>query len=129
MISLKEWGKDHWSLLAYLETRCVDNEGFIDNRHLRCNEDKHPFQKGAGNPKWESNYSTILKEGMREGHDDWDCLFDMEHAGLVTVYSLVNRRVEMTAAGIEISKMIREHKMKGGTFKTFNLENAKRSLH
>lgn len=58
------FGKDHWSLLAYVETCCVDGQdgiGTLDRRRLRCNENNHPLLKGAYSPTgWQPSYSTRL---------------------------------------------------------------------
>lgn len=68
-ISMKAWGKDHWSTLLYLETRVVDHDG-----HLA------PPQMRSG-----SEYPTRLKAGKVSHHDDWDCVVDMIEQGLVTL--------------------------------------------
>ena len=34
-ITVDEFGKDHWSLFAYIETRCVDHKGVLDLAHMR----------------------------------------------------------------------------------------------
>lgn len=75
-----EWGPDHASLLAYIETRVVDYKGRIDRSHLRMN--------GA-------EYPTRLKDGAepRPGHNDLDVISDLYAYGLlvqvgVDLYSL-----------------------------------------
>lgn len=119
MVEMDKWSKDHWGLLAYVETRCVDFKGKLERTHLRCNENKHPLQKGGINPPWQTDYSTRLKEGTIEGHDDWDCLEEMEDAGLIEIISMINGFVEITEKGIKVTHRIRKHKIKGGTFSTF----------
>ena len=36
-VPMVQWGKDHWSVFAYLECCAVDNKGIINNQHMRCN--------------------------------------------------------------------------------------------
>jgi hypothetical protein len=82
-IEPKRWGRDHWSLLGYIAT-CFDGE--IDRRKLRCNENRHPMLAHC-HSAWKDEWSTRLKstpEGEHIkaiGHDDWDCLDDLEAAG------------------------------------------------
>jgi hypothetical protein len=37
------WGKDHWSLLAYIGCRNADNNSIVDYSHFRVNEKRHPY--------------------------------------------------------------------------------------
>ena len=78
-----------------------------------------------GERRWEPTYGTRL-HGTRTGrvpqiktHDDWDCLDDLEAAGLVEVLSLVNGFVRMTENGLKTAHALREHKARGGVFATF----------
>lgn len=63
-----QWGRDHWSLLVYIETRAVDYSGKIAAKHLRGDGDKYP---------------TKLKDSELQGHSDWNCIDDLETAELV----------------------------------------------
>jgi hypothetical protein len=137
-IPLVEWGKDHWSLLAYVETRVVDHHGYLDSRHLRKEGDTYP---------------TRLREGATEpGHSDLDCLADLVAEGLIEpgegttpggrVLSAVHerrvrrdtrgrfrhpamklawqtRRYQLTARGEAIAGELRAHKGRGGNFAGF----------
>jgi hypothetical protein len=129
--AMATWGKDHWSLLAYVECCCVDGRsgvGTLDKRRLRTNEHRHPLH-AVNSPatRWKPNYGTRLK-GFFEAcdpalqipmHDDWDCLNDLEAAGLIEVFSEANALVELTAHGISVSGQLRAHKAIGGVFATF----------
>ena len=120
-IEINKFGKDHWSTLAYVETCNVDNKGVMDRRRMRCNPDKHPLL--AHTPQWSSSYSTILRDGVLEdGHDDWDCINDLEAAGLVEPISLVNAIVLLTEKGKLVSAQLRVHKMGGGKFGNFQYQ-------
>jgi hypothetical protein len=135
-IPITEFGKDHFSLLAYVECRCVDNKGELERKHLRCNTNTHLMLADVRyrDPElmdWKSEYGTRLK-GYFKGnekdvscrlndHDDYDCLDDLEEAGLIEIISLVNGFIRMTPFGTEVAAKLREHKAKGGMFATFSI--------
>lgn len=128
-----QFGKDHWSLMAYLEIRCVDHRGEIDRKHLRCNIDRHPMLAWApyGEPQaWKSEYGTRLagyfmggdkRDTAKQlpGHDDWDCLDDLADNGFVEIISLVNGLITITPKGNKVAAQLREHKTKGLHFYQF----------
>jgi hypothetical protein len=144
---VSQWGKDHWSLLAYLEDLCVKsktvidglgNVGTIDKSRLRANEHTHPLQAvnsgrvSAWNPAWGTRLKGYFELSNRTDvcaaeaagvqlpqHDDWDCLDDLEVAGLVTIVSLANGFVALTSAGLAMGAELRAHKAKGAHFATF----------
>jgi hypothetical protein len=131
MIDMKDFGKDHWSLFAYIETLCVDGKdglGVIDKRRVRCNENTHPLLK-TNNGFWQDNYGTRLKgyftdNGKDESqllkeHDDWDCLEDIDNAGLVEFITLTSGGVTMTEKGFKVADELRKHKANGGVFARF----------
>lgn len=78
-IDISEWGQDHWSTFAYLETRAVDAGGVIDNRKMCCNARLH--REFANGMDAESCH-TRLKSREAGKRDDWSCLEDMVAAGL-----------------------------------------------
>jgi len=144
-VSVDRWSKDHWSLLAYIETLCVDlNEGHearIGAERLRCNPNRHPGQAGVAQKGigWNSSYGTRLqgffddkgtgtpedkeKAGLQlTTHDDWDCLNDLVTAGYVRGQKWAKGLVTLTAEGILVAGKIREHKLQGGSFATFKTE-------
>lgn len=137
-VPMSDWGKDHFSLLGYVETLCVDSinkgVGTINYTRMRVNEKTHPplAQNFAMNrTKWNSEYGTRLRgfwkadgtttdpERQIKKHDDVDCLDDLEAEGLVEIISLVNGFVTLTDKGRKISGLLREHKSKGGYFSNF----------
>lgn len=125
MIQITNWGKDHWSTFAYVETLAVENKGIAvpDNVRMRTNEKTHPHLVGhlLGNMGG-SKYPTRLKNKEILGHDDWDCLDDAVEEGLLEdVGTGLNRAFKLTEKGMKVAAMLREHKMKGGTFSTFEL--------
>ncbi len=122
-ISPALFGKDHWSLLAYVETRCVDDKGKLDKRHLRCNpkgaHSIHAVNANILGPRWEPTWGTRIKGGQLDQHDDWCCLEDLEAAGYVEITSAVNAFVKLTKAGVAMAALLRAHKAAGGQFATF----------
>lgn len=119
----KQFGKDHWSVLAYVETRAVDHRNRLDHEHMRGNPVTHPFLRNDAYQRdrgWKPSSSTRLRDGKTiDGHDDWDCLDDLDDAGLVEIISLVNGFVRMTDYGLAITALLRKHKANGGKYRDF----------
>ncbi len=135
------FGKDHWSLLAYIEHCCVNGLrglGVVDPFRLRCNPARHPTLSPMlpSLVSWKPSYATRLagffafadrrdvdkavEAGVQlAGHDDWDCLDDLQAAGYVQVISLEERTVRMTPSGMAASARLRAHKAQGGSFADF----------
>ncbi len=101
---LSWWGHDHWSTLAYVEARCVDHDGYIGNENMRTCP-RHPQFAGRfvpskqkamrgtpGDSRVTTEYPTRIVGGLSIApHDDWDCLRDMEDAGMLRIRSPRNR--------------------------------------
>jgi hypothetical protein len=119
MIPMAKFGKDHWSTFGYIEVRIVDHGGVPENQHLRCIHKRHPFFAHEGGDA--SSYPTRLKGGqMQKNHDDWDCLEDLEAAGLINnIGTGVNQVYRMTDVGREVAGRLRGHKGTGGTWENF----------
>jgi hypothetical protein len=82
-IGVERWGRDHHSTLLYAETRAVDHGGVLTT------SDKCMRRDG-------STYPTRLKDGVVEGHNDYDCLADAVACGFITYEG---QRVRFTNAG------------------------------
>jgi hypothetical protein len=106
-IPVRQWGRDHWSLLLYLETVAVDHggvigwgagQGFI---RLRCDPGTHPLLCGPRLTAPASCQPTRLANDERiEAYDDWDCFDDLEAAGFVAnVGTGTNPVVQFTDRG------------------------------
>ena len=68
-VPIEQFGPDHWSLLLYLEKTVVGETGVPYQRRMRSDGDKYP---------------TKLASGLfQPGHNDWDCLNDLETAAIV----------------------------------------------
>ena len=101
----EKFGKDHWSTFAYVETRCVDHGGVLHHPHMR------------DDPK----YPTKLRGGeLANNHSDYDCLDDLEAAGLLTWSITVGAKVVLTSLGWEVASKLRQFKAGGGNFADFS---------
>lgn len=135
-ITPADFGKDHWSLLAYVETRVVDHAGYLDARHLRGDGEEYPtgLSRPVGGP------ARIVA-----GHSDYDCLADLLSAGWIVPAAgttpsgrLLFRDLEargkhfgtasarhgthrytLSTLGLQVSGALRAHKAQGGNFATF----------
>jgi hypothetical protein len=127
LVPMTEWGKDHWSLLAYVETCCVDAKGVIDHRRMRCNVERHPgLALSQHKPSAPYHYPTKLRDGVEPEHDDWDCFYDLEAAGLIEdVGTGINPVAKMTTTGLGLVAALRAHKANGGQFSDFMSSGAR----
>lgn len=124
-VPVEQFGQDHWSLLAYIETRCVDFRGALDNQRLRIDPDRHPMLLGRMQRLMGSNlkkYPTFLSGRVQlPNHDDWDCAKDLEACGFVVWGGTgANPVFSMTDKGSAMVAKLRKCKASGGSFGTFN---------
>lgn len=114
------WGKDHWSTLAYIETRIVDHAGEPDWNHLRCDWSLHPYRHDGGDAK--DCPTRLLNGATASPHDDWSCIEDAEAFGLLEWCGTgANPVFVLTTLGALVCGRLRAHKARGGTFATFDL--------
>ena len=120
-IPIGNWGKDHWSTFAYIETLAVDHDGIAipEPCRMRTNHKIHHYM---GGPIDGSGYPTILKNGnVVRGHDDWDCLDDAVISELlIEIGTDLHRAFSLTEIGREVANLLREHKANRGTFQNFS---------
>lgn len=117
-IPVKKFGKDHWSTLAYIECRVVDQGGRLNNKHLRIDPERHP---GLAHIRWEKDSPTYLAKGvLQKKHDDLDCIEDLAVAGFVEILGTgIQPRTDLTDYGWEVASALRKHKGNGGNFAGF----------
>ncbi len=124
-IPVEQFGKDHWSMLVYMESCCVDLQGVLDKRRMRCNKRTHPMMSVNGFG-WKKEYGTVLKSSMSESrmlysHDDWDCLDDLIVVGFVELIgTMTNPVVKLTERGYQAANALRKHKAEGGRYASFD---------
>lgn len=123
------FGKDHWSVLLYLETCAVERKGCVENLQMRCAAKLHPAFAHTFSAATTTTYPTFLKDGEQANHDDWSCLEDLATAGFLTAYwQRLNdwplgggeMRVVLTERGWCISHALRRHRAGGGSFRDFS---------
>lgn len=147
-LPIDQWGKDHWSTLAYIESRCVDHEGVLKNAHMRTNASRHLLfmARDFASPGDGSRYPTIYKGGEMADHDDWDCLYDMVQTGLLTIVrpkddalwdvpvgsrgpikyrdrlqtKELKVKVKLTTLGSQVAGELRAHKAKQRNYQEFS---------
>lgn len=120
-VPMELWGKDHWSTFAYLETVCVDYKGAIDKRRMRCSTRRHPGW-ALSSSILDTEYPTRLRGKVElSDHDDYDCIEDMEAAGLLKWIGTSTHPgiVTLTNKGKQLAGRLRAHKMNGGMFGNF----------
>lgn len=121
--AVKDFGRDHWSTLLYVEARCTDNDGVPDRRNMRCLDSRHP-QYSHGHDS--SAYPTRLTgDKLLPNHDDWDCVDDLERVGFVVTGGTGTNPVwQMTEEGQRIVGLLRTHKQSGQGLGEFTMECA-----
>lgn len=138
-VSSERFGKDHWSLLHYIQSCCVNGTngiGRLSPSRMRCNPETHAFLSN-GLP-WKDEYSTRLfgffnlenKKDIQNavtsgvlllGHDDWDCIQDFIDAGYIELLSIPNQQLRFLKKGSDIFSLLSEHKLSGKNFASFQL--------
>ena len=132
-IEMERWGKDHWSMLAYVESLCVDSLdgiGVPDFRRVQTNLNRHPGLAVAGL----SGFHDGAKYGIRlyggeelpgPDYDEWDCIDDLECEGLIEIHGTgIHPAYVMTVKGQRLAGILRAHKAAGGKFAEFHARNA-----
>lgn len=127
----EQFGQDHWSTLAYIETCCVDNDGKVALERMRCNPKTHPgLAVGRYSLRtWKNSWSTRIQNGVVKGHDDHDCAEDMEKAGLLfNVGTGINPAFKLTDEGWRVVAALRQHKATGGRYADFRYPKSEASV-
>lgn len=119
-IPINRWGRDHWSTLAYLETRIVGHRGVIQREHMRCDPALHPHLAHEGS-RMGSPAPTRLADGEVSSHDDWSCQDDAEAEGLIqNVGTGLYRRYVLTDKGRPVAHALRDYLAQHDTSRGFD---------
>ena len=98
-----KWGRDHWTTLLYIESRCVDAKGVLDNQKMRTNARVHRKLLGdlqARTGMTGEDYPTELRNGDTiDRHDDWSCVEEMVAHGLLVIVSEKDKTGEPFGGG------------------------------
>lgn len=135
------WGRDHWSTLAYLDSKIVngaymrmqlDPRMRAGRRHYRMLWEAsrslpRSRKYGMGNAVvMEDKYGSRLNDGTYAvGHDDWHCVQDFANEGLLTVdVEALEPNVKFTWSekGRTVVDALLKHKRNGGSFSDFVLQ-------
>lgn len=125
VVPVEHFGKDHWSTLAFVETRCVDYKGVLDKDRMRCNLNRHaafagPVQRRSLIMDWQETWGTRLNDGsVLPEHDDWDCLIDLTKAGYIEIIDIDDATVKMTPTGLDVVQRLRIYRTGTGRYTGF----------
>ncbi len=125
--SESEFGKQHWSLLAFIETQVVDKCFPLDYRRMSCNNKKRGISNGAPF-SWDDDWSTEnnKSEKLILGHDDIDCFEELEKEGFIkNEGTLLNMYPSITDKGWRACAELRKFKGNGGNYVDFALSEIK----
>lgn len=125
-VPVELFGKDHWSTLAYIETKLVDGGGYSVRFDPRMRQNRRHFRHLSGNKQngvpMDVNAGSRLADGtFIKGHDDWQCVQDMLHIGWFKGTDGdwdAGMPLKLTPLGVVAAAAVREHKMSGGNFAT-----------
>jgi len=127
----RHWGRDHATLLLYVETRHIDHGGELNPDALRTNPKRHPHEANArgdrGSIVWKSEHDgTRIVGGERpsEVHDDWDCLDDMEEVQILLHTGPPDFLSALSPIGIEVAGELRKYKGRQQPLDEFDFDMA-----
>jgi hypothetical protein len=127
-VPIGEFGKDHWSTFAYIETCCVDRKGVVELVRMRTDAQRHPGLVGrVFTSDAVQRYPTRLRVDAATGklrtlddHDDWDCVEDLEAVGLLAWRGTgIHPVFVLTPLGSQVAGQLRHHKASGGNYCDF----------
>lgn len=117
-VDIKQFGKDHWSLFAYAVTRAVDYKGVLDYKHMSSKINPPLGVLSKPKPRLFGYFED--KSLCIEDYDDFDCLDDLEAAGLLlNIGTGLNPIVKITENGWGVSTALNQHKASGEMFASF----------
>jgi hypothetical protein len=124
-VPIEQFGRDHWSMFAYIETLVVDRDGEPERQRMRCDLKRHPHMGHPLTALLQGRYLTRLRGGVElDDHDDWDCADDLEAAGLIEIHGTgCYPFYSLTPLGHRVAAALREHratkKTTGSAYETF----------
>ena len=137
-IPIEYWGRDHWSLLAYIGSVMIEVAGFqvgFDERMRQNRRNYRVMMEECKKPKrisriapsgivgcmWKPEYTSRLNNGISENHDDWSCVQDMVHFGILKGKCQPNEILHFTRKGRSLYNKLIKHKQTGGQFSNFSI--------
>lgn len=149
VVPMRLWGKDHWSMLGYVEAEMVESGMFQvgfdarirqNRRNVRVMAQECPRPKRAKPTSlgqyggWDEKYRTRLNDGSEAAnHDDWCCVQDMAAEGLFASTHKTPRpiaqedvepkvKLRLSEKGQRLAAALRQHKATGGQFGNFRAD-------
>ena len=134
-IEMERWGRDHWSLLAYIESRCVNGIGGIgtpEHVRIQTNLNRHPgmanYSPVTGGKIDGSEWGIRLANGETlpgPDYDEWDCIDDLEIQGLIlNIGTGINPSYSMMPFGKVVASKYRAFRASGGHVNDFRYDPA-----
>jgi hypothetical protein len=97
----ERWGRDHWTVFAYLGHCVHKSDGVPDRDKMRCKPGNPLIGFRVVRIQGDREYPTKLIDGLLYGHDDYDCADDFIAAGLMTSLGTgAFPRYNLTPAGV-----------------------------
>jgi hypothetical protein len=122
------WGKDHLSTLMYAETCCVDHHGKLASAHMRQGDHRIMrlgWPRGVDRPSFVNTRPSPTRlrgSEVVDGHDDWDCIDDMERAGYLVVSGTgLQPIVTLTEKGWQLAFALRRWRAEGKQLADFQV--------
>lgn len=129
VVTPDRFGASHYNLLAKLVSRCYEQQADtikFSRAWIRSNKAKHYHLSRKGENWWNGNGTQLLgceafnpsqnpQPAIDAGvllprHDDWDCLQDLEAAGMIRIESLEKAKITMLEPGYQaIEALTEEH--------------------
>jgi hypothetical protein len=121
-VPIADFGQDHWSTLAYLETRAVDHRGLLQREHMRVDPARHPLHAHRGSQGMVSPTRLAANQEL-DNHDDYDVIDDLVAAGLLHPLggTGLQPRVALTEEGWRVAGLLRRWRAAGCSFNAFAL--------
>lgn len=122
-----DFGEDHWSLLMYIHSVCMETESLQVNIVISRDKKLGDWQDNLGTKLHNViNYdlSVEKQKAINEGailknHDDIDCLYDLEKNGMIEIIDIKNFTIKIKNKGLETANLINNFKIKGGKLEHF----------
>jgi len=123
-LPLTAFGEEHWTLLAYIDICCSGQAGRLEHRHLRTSSSGKEEAAMVITTRREPTSKRKTRHNdpapPLNGHDDWDCLADLEAVGFVELVSYATGLVHIFPGGLKAAAALRAHGERGESIKTFS---------
>jgi hypothetical protein len=85
-----------------------------------CKKPKRPSPSNStAGCLWKPEYTSRLNDGVSENHDDWSCVQDMVHFGILKGKCAPGETLHFTRKGRSLYNKLIKHKQTGGQYSNF----------